>query len=41
MAEQIFRLIAASAFGFEGAISGELKRLKMKNIKAEKKRKRP
>lgn len=35
MAEQIFRLIAASAFGFEGAISGELKRLKMKNIKAE------
>ncbi len=33
--DQIFSCAAASAFGLEGAISGELKRLGMKNVRAE------
>ncbi len=35
MDNQIFHFTAASAFGLEGAISGELKRLQMKQVKAE------
>ena len=33
MDNQIFHFTAASAFGLEGAISGELKRLQMKQVK--------
>ena len=32
MDDRIFNLIATSAFGLEGMISGELKRLNMKNV---------
>ena len=35
MAQSVYTLAAASAFGLEGAVTGELKRLGMKNVHAE------